>query len=393
MATPPLRESLELARARGDDPARCGFDLCRHIIIGVKESRAARPDLCLKYGGYLLSAHPSSMSQEVWGVYEQVYIALLQHARQDSKRVPADASANNTLRQAQDLLTVLSAQFPDSLRVKRLEGMMWESKGEMDLAMSDYDEILADDPSNILVIKRQVAICRSRGKLGDAAKRLVEYLKTFCSDAEAWLMLHEIYLTCQQYKRAAFCMEEQILINPMSYICKQASRGSNHISEPRSWAGRILIPPCWPLTSLPHCVFTPCLLCAHTKPLHTRHETPPHADHLRAGEMAYTIGMSERSGSNEQLFTSRKYFAHALELKPDNNLRALYGMLLVCSALGTSSKGQKGVKVDTADLVAYLQPLVVKCYSADAAKPHPMRPLAMALMKQLMGRLTASPGA
>jgi len=334
MATPPLRESLELARARGDDPARCGFDLCRHIIIGVKESRAARPDLCLKYGGYLLSAHPSSMSQEVWGVYEQVYIALLQHARQDSKRVPADASANNTLRQAQDLLTVLSAQFPDSLRVKRLEGMMWESKGEMDLAMSDYDEILADDPSNILVIKRQVAICRSRGKLGDAAKRLVEYLKTFCSDAEAWLMLHEIYLTCQQYKRAAFCMEEQILINPMSYIY-----------------------------------------------------------HLRAGEMAYTIGMSERSGSNEQLFTSRKYFAHALELKPDNNLRALYGMLLVCSALGTSSKGQKGVKVDTADLVAYLQPLVVKCYSADAAKPHPMRPLAMALMKQLMGRLTASPGA
>ena len=56
--------------------------------------------------------------------------------------------------------------------------------------------------------------------------------------------------------------------------------------------------------------------------------------------------MSERSGSHDVLLTARKYFAHALELKP-GCLRALYGIVLVCAALGASTKG-KGTKVTLA---------------------------------------------
>ena len=137
-------------------------------------------------------------------------------------------------------------------------------------------------------------------------------------------MLHELYLNSQQYKRAAFCVEELILINPMAYIY-----------------------------------------------------------HLRAGEIMYTLGMGPM-GSHDQLLTARKYFAHALELKSDGCLRALYGILLVCAALGGSSKG-KGIKVDTADLLAHIQPQLIRCYTpaGAAAKPHPMRPLVMALVKKL----------
>ena len=80
-ATPPLADSLALAKARNFEPSRCGFELCRHILLGVREARATRPDLVLKFGGYLLQHHSSSLSHEVWAAYEQVFVALLQHGR------------------------------------------------------------------------------------------------------------------------------------------------------------------------------------------------------------------------------------------------------------------------------------------------------------------------
>jgi len=335
-ATPPLAASLALAKARNNDPARCGFELCRHILMGVRELRAHRPDLVLKYGSYLLQNHSSSLSHEVWATYEQVYISLLQHARYGSRRTATDGTTDGAeMQMAQEHITALSAQFPDSLRVKRLEGMMWEAKGEAELALDTYEEILQEDPSNLLVVKRQVAILRARGgpaRTADAAKKLCEYLGTFCSDHEAWLMLHDLYLATQQYKRAAFAIEELILINPMSYIY-----------------------------------------------------------HIRAGEVTYTMGVASNGGSHDQLLTARKYFAHALELKPDC-LRALYGILLVCAALGSSTKG-KGTKVDTGELLAHIQPLLLKCYTPPGAAAHPMRPLVTSMMKRLTAGAPVAAGA
>lgn len=200
---------------------------------------------------------------------------------------------------------------------------MWEVKGEFDLAMADYDEILKEDPHNLLALRRQVAVSRARGRHADAAKRLVEYLNTFCSDTEAWLMLAELYLIGQQYKRAAFCMEELILINPMNYIY-----------------------------------------------------------HIRAGEICYTLGTAAHGGSHDQLLTARKYFAHTLELKPEANLRALYGMLLACSVMGNSTKG-KGTKVDVQDVLGYVSAQLTKCYTPAAGPPHPMRAIVMAMVKKL----------
>lgn len=333
-AIPPLAESLTTTKAKGNDPSRCGFELCRSVLLGVKEARAYRPDLCLKFGAHLLRSHSSALAHELWAAYEQVYGALLNLGRYEAKKPSGENAESDHIKRAQELLALLSTQFPDSLRVKRLQGMMWESKGEYDLAAAEYDAILADDPSNLLTLKRQVAISRSRGKLGEAVKKLIEYLQTFCSDTEAWLMLQEIYLQCQQYKRAAFCVEELILVNPMCYIY-----------------------------------------------------------HVRAGEITYTQGMSERGGSNELLLSARKYFAHALELKPGNNLRALYGLLLTSSALGKASKA-KGTQVDTGELVAYVTSLLTFCYTqAAAAPPHPMRPIVMSLAKKLTASLGTAAGA
>jgi len=316
-----LDETLALARARGNEPSRIGFELCRKILTAVREARAARPDLVRRYGSYLLDHHSSRLGHELWATYEQVYVALLQYGK--SGKLSADASMPEDLAAAQEYGNILSAQFPDSLRVKRLDGMLWEAKGMFDMAMKEYDDILAEDPNNIFATKRQVALCRARGKPGEAATRLVKYLEMVCSDTEAWLQLAAIYLGVQQYKRAAFCYEELILINPMSYLY-----------------------------------------------------------HIRYADILYTLGCADKGGGTEQLRTARKYYAHSLDLKPHNNLRAVYGLLLASSALGTSSvKGAKGsTKTDNAEVFNHARTQVLELY---AKQPAPMATMVQGMLEQL----------
>lgn len=75
-----LAESLALAKLEGNDPARCGYDLCKAIVIGVREGRVSRPDLVVKYGQYLLQKFAGRLGHEVWPMYEQTFVALLQYA-------------------------------------------------------------------------------------------------------------------------------------------------------------------------------------------------------------------------------------------------------------------------------------------------------------------------
>ena len=160
MATPELSESLKKAEALALEPNRCGFDLSRNILAGIRESRARRPDLVVRFGTYLVNQHAGRLGHEVWTVYEQLYVALLETGKQraegrgKSKRV-MPLGDSEPLAAAQDLCNILSVQFPKSLRVKRLEGMMWEAKGELDMAMKDYEDIIQEDPNNLFALKRQ----------------------------------------------------------------------------------------------------------------------------------------------------------------------------------------------------------------------------------------------
>ena len=197
---PPLSDLLPLAQAKANDPAACGFELSRSIVLAVRESRAVRPDLVAKFGCYLLHSHTNRLGAEVWSMYEQVYTALLMYGKRSGKRGGDDDSED--MRLAQEYCALLSHQFPDSMRVKRLEGMMWEAKGEHDMATKDYDDILEADPNALQAMKRQVALLRARGRPVEAAKKLVEHLGVVCSDTESWLALCDLYLQQQQYAKA-----------------------------------------------------------------------------------------------------------------------------------------------------------------------------------------------
>jgi tetratricopeptide (TPR) repeat protein len=60
-----------------------------------------------------------------------------------------------------------------------------------------------------------------RGKKNEAISALVKYLDTYYSDPEAWIELCSLYLSLNLYQRAAFCMEELILLqaaNPIWHL-------------------------------------------------------------------------------------------------------------------------------------------------------------------------------
>ena len=72
--------------------AQCGFELCRSILLAVREARASRPDLVVKYGCYLLHNYAQRLGHEVWAMYEQVDVALLQAGKRIGKHSTTDSS-------------------------------------------------------------------------------------------------------------------------------------------------------------------------------------------------------------------------------------------------------------------------------------------------------------
>ncbi|XP_054719635.1 ER membrane protein complex subunit 2-like [Uloborus diversus] len=146
------------------------------------------------------------LGDEKWLVYEQVCLAALDCHRLDI---------------AQECLQALDAQFPGSLRVRKLRAMEFEALDRYEDALKLYESILQHDESNSVIYKRKVAVLKAQNKIPEAIKELSDYLKKFMSDHEAWMELSELYLKEQDYNKAAFCVEELILYNPHNHLYHQ----------------------------------------------------------------------------------------------------------------------------------------------------------------------------
>lgn len=200
----------------------------------------------------------NKFGDEKWLVYEQVYMAAL-----DCHNIGI----------ATDCIAALRAQFPHSVRVQKLIAMRHEAAGNFDTAQRIYQDILEDDETNALVRKRLISCLKSQNKPREYITELIEYLKFFQADHEAWLELSDAYLNEMEFSKAAFCLEELLLMNPHN-----------------------------------HCY------------------------HQRFADIKYTLGQYE---------TAKSYYAYSLRLNP-NNIRALYGLMLVTANLKSGGKlGQK----------------------------------------------------
>ena len=157
-------------------------------------------------GECLILEHGNKLGDELWTIYEQVFLASIDCRKMDL--------ATMCLRE-------LKTQFPKSIRVEKLNAMRLEAFDKYEEAEQIYNKILEAEPANAVVRKRLVAILKAQNRVGEAIKELNEYLKKFMSDQEAWTELAELYISQQDHKKAKFCMEELILMNPHNHLFHQ----------------------------------------------------------------------------------------------------------------------------------------------------------------------------
>ncbi|XP_066156262.1 ER membrane protein complex subunit 2-like [Euwallacea fornicatus] len=230
--------------------------------------RKSREILDIWFNGLWLKIN--NLGNEKFLILEQVCIAALDC---------------HVIKVAEKCISSLLEEFPSSLRVRKLQAMCFEAKEDFETASDLLDTIISKDETNSTARKRKVAVLKAQGKTVEAIKELTDYLKIFMADFEAWQELSELYISEQDFNKAAFCVEELILHNPHNHLL-----------------------------------------------------------HQRYADIKYT------QGGVENLEIARSYYSYALKINP-KNMRALYGLYLVSSALSVSSKCSAQKKREAVKLV------------------------------------------
>jgi tetratricopeptide (TPR) repeat protein len=125
-------------------------------------------------------------------------------------------------RSALSCLNQLEQRFGASNeRVLGLRGIYEEAVAEdrssLESCLRKYDTLLLENPGNMPVLKRRVALLRALSRHTDAIHSLIDLLKAAPTDAEAWCELSDLYRSQGMGLQAIFCLEEALLIAPNAW--------------------------------------------------------------------------------------------------------------------------------------------------------------------------------
>ncbi|KIW72429.1 hypothetical protein PV04_00624 [Phialophora macrospora] len=243
---------------------------------------AQRAGSILDKSSSVSTTFPASMfntadSTELWNDLEQLLYACL--------RTGDDESAFLCVEK-------LSQRFgATNERVMALRGLYQEATAPDEAAgrkiLEDYAKILMENPMNVPIHKRRIALMRSLGRPQDAITDLVQFVDSFPTDMEAWCELSDLYHSQACIPQAIFCLEEALIIAPNA----------------------------WNL-------------------------------HARLGELEYLASLSTTESADVQKHLSQaiQRFSRSIELCHDY-LRGFYGLKLAADKLlrtNTTSKGNTG---------------------------------------------------
>jgi ER membrane protein complex subunit 2 len=146
-------------------------------------------------------------SPETWMDLAQLFYASL--------RTSDDTSA-------QFCLEKLASRFgADNDKIMALRGMYQEALAEDEAALktilAEYNKILAENPMNIPIHKRRIALLKSLTKPQDAIAPLVDLLESFPTDVEGWCELSELYQAQGLIPQAIYSLEEALLTVPNAW--------------------------------------------------------------------------------------------------------------------------------------------------------------------------------
>ncbi|KAI0472004.1 tetratricopeptide [Xylariaceae sp. FL0804] len=170
------------------------------------------PAILAKSSGPLSSSLLQSLispseSQELWTTYENLLLSCL--------RTGDDEAAHQCLGR-------LVSRFGDeNERIMALKGLLKEASANdnatLELVLKEYEQILHDNPTNLPIAKRRVALLRSMSRDVDSIRALISLLDVSPTDAEAWAELADLYFSQGSYGQAIFAMEEVLVLQPNAW--------------------------------------------------------------------------------------------------------------------------------------------------------------------------------
>nr|ACZ80645.1 conserved hypothetical protein [Cryptococcus depauperatus] len=123
-----------------------------------------------------------------WALREQLAIAAL-----DMGRIKL---ASHT---SKDQIETLHAKFPNSPRVRILDGLRLEADEDVERAKAVYEDLLKEDETNVTAHQRLISLSLPSSS---AIPLLLSYLDTFYSDPAAWSVLADLYCEKGLYSQA-----------------------------------------------------------------------------------------------------------------------------------------------------------------------------------------------
>ena len=149
----------------------------------------------------------SRETPETWTIHENLFLSSLRTGDESS---------------ALSLLQRLESRFGEhNERIVTLRGIYNEatSKSDADLekVFEAYEKILKDDPTNMSIRKRRVAVLKALGRTNDAVTAVTVLLQNSPTDAEAWAEASELYAGMADWGKAIYCAEEVLLITPNAW--------------------------------------------------------------------------------------------------------------------------------------------------------------------------------
>ncbi|KAL5121909.1 tetratricopeptide repeat domain-containing protein [Pleosporales sp. CAS-2024a] len=149
----------------------------------------------------------SRETPESWTMHENLFYSAL--------RTGDETTANAILER-------FEARFgSQNERIITLRGLYNEatarSDADLEKVCEGYDKILSQDPTNMGVRKRRVAVLKALGRSQDAIAAVTALLENSPTDVESWAEASELYASQAAWGQAIFCAEEVLLVMPNAW--------------------------------------------------------------------------------------------------------------------------------------------------------------------------------
>jgi tetratricopeptide (TPR) repeat protein len=190
-------ELIDALEASKGQPSK---DLVLEFLKSLRQSRVSRPHDVLSFGLPVVRSNGAS-SSEMWVLYEQIFLSALELGKSD-----VQDKCLNQLRQ----------KFEGSQRVDRLYGMTFENESNYREAISLYEILLEENSANLPAMKRIAACFKALGDKQSFGEQMGSIMKAYPADATSWAELAESYMSVCAFEEAIFCLEELILLAPLT---------------------------------------------------------------------------------------------------------------------------------------------------------------------------------